>query len=640
MRSCPLISRALLLGSCCVIRLALVTWVVGSCCLNAQDAGTANTREPEALSIFPLGARQGTTVKAEILGKSLEGAYAVWSNLEGLSGQVQAVESADLVEFKKGAQAEATRVTKGHRAQLVLQVPNVPVGIVLLRVLTPAGTSNALPFLVQNESFVDEISSPHERSSQAQKINIPTVVNGKIGKPGEVDFYEIEAGEKQELVFEMISKPAGTPGFVSGGFSTAIALFEPSGSWFDAHQVARIAYSDESVPGVTPTHTMLRYRFLRRGRYLVQAASFSNKGGPEFSYQLRIASGNQVSLLDRVREARARDAILHWQERAFDRRLDLDRLERLWGRSLQTKTEPPERQPEAFSETTPAIPSEAVGRRPGRTGEKSQLSLALLREEEPNDLPESGKWLPFPALIEGTIGQPGDVDSFKFKVEKGQALAFEIETPAGAPPLFNPKLAILDETGREFLSNVFRRIARNFTFYAKTVQPKTVFTFELGGEYTLQIRDITSRVGDASCQYRVLIRPQIPHIGEIEISADRLNLVKGGSKKLNVTTGQEEGYADEVAISVEGLPEGVTALPGTEVKPDRGINPDEGPKERFLAKTETATILLTVGGNAPVTERPRLITIVARPVVKGVLGLPLRSTDVPLMVVQERAAGN
>jgi hypothetical protein len=461
---------------------------------------------------------------------------------------------------------------------------------------------------------------------------VPAIVNGRVSKSGEVDFYEIEAAEGEELIAEMISKPLTASASVSGGFSTAIAFFDPAGSWFDEQQISRLAYSDESVAAAVPTHSVLRYKFPRRGRYLLQAASFSNKGGPEFSYQLRIASANQASLFDRLRGAQSQRVNDRWQERVFTRSLHPDRLELLWRRSLRSSRQAG-RKLEAPLDTKEVV-VRAQGSEPALRKDDAALTPVFVRDEEPNDMLKAAKTLQLPAFIEGSIGQPGDTDSFKFRVEKGDAVAFEIETPATAPPLFNPRLAILDETGREFLSNVYRRIARNFTFYAKTVQPKTVFTFELGGEYTLQIRDITSRVGDAGCRYRLLLRRQIPHIGEIEVNADRLNLVRGGSKKLNVTTGQEEGYAGEVAIALEGLPDGVTALPGTEVKPDRGTNPDDGPKERFLAKAETATILLAASGEAPFTETPRSITVVARPVVDGVLGLPLVSKEVLLMVAR------
>ena len=80
------------------------------------------------------------------------------------------------------------------------------------------------------------------------------------------------------------------------------------------------------------------------------------------------------------------------------------------------------------------------------------------------------------------------------------------------------------------------------------------------------------------------------------------------------------------------------ALPGTEPEPEKGINPDEGPKERFVPKSQKATVLLVAREDAPATAMPRMIRIVARPVVGGSLGPPQLVREVPLMVIlrQER----
>jgi hypothetical protein len=169
----------------------------------------------------------------------------------------------------------------------------------------------------------------------------------------------------------------------------------------------------------------------------------------------------------------------------------------------------------------------------------------------------------------------------------------------------------------------------------KSLEPKTIYTFKLGGEYCLQIRDATFRYGDPSFAYRILIRPQVPHIGEINVKADHVNLAPGEAKKLNVETGQEEGFKGDIAISVEGLPAGVTAFPGTEVKPDKGPPLDEGYKERFVPKVEIASIILSASSNAALTSAPQLIRVVARPVIDGILGPPLTAKAIPLMVVKQ-----
>src|SRR5262249_4662040 len=152
--------------------------------------------------------------------------------------------------------------------------------------------------------------------------------------------------------------------------------------------------------------------------------------------------------------------------------------------------------------------------------------------------------------------------------------------------------------------------------------------------YCLQVRDATFRDGDSTFVYRILIRPAVPHMGEIDVKEDHINLPVGKAAKLNVETGQEEGFSGDIAIATEGLHPGVTTFPPTEVKPDKGPPLDEGYKERFVAKTQTASIVLVANGDAPVTSSPQIMRVIARPVIGGNLGPPLMVKDVPLMVVK------
>jgi len=111
--------------------------------------------------------------------------------------------------------------------------------------------------------------------------------------------------------------------------------------------------------------------------------------------------------------------------------------------------------------------------------------------------------------------------------------------------------------------------------------------------------------------------------------------VPGEGKKLSVTTGQEEGFNGEIAITVEGLPQGVEVFPGTEVEPDRGPPLDEGYKERFVPKSQKATLVFLATSNAPTTSMPQIIRVVGRPLVEGKPGAVLAVREVPLMVVKK-----
>lgn len=149
----------------------------------------------------------------------------------------------------------------------------------------------------------------------------------------------------------------------------------------------------------------------------------------------------------------------------------------------------------------------------------------------------------------------------------------------------------------------------------------------------MRVHDTTQRNGAPDFRYRLQVRPQIPHAGELEVKEDRLNLVPGKAGKLTVTTGREEGFAGQISLRVEGLPPGVEALPSTDFQPEKPPHLDEGPKQKFLPVVGATTIMIAAGPNAPATRMPRILRVRARPIVSGKVGPLLPVGEVHLMVL-------
>ena len=117
-------------------------------------------------------------------------------------------------------------------------------------------------------------------------------------------------------------------------------------------------------------------------------------------------------------------------------------------------------------------------------------------------------------IIEGRISHPGDTDYFSFDVAGGQALALEIETPEVPPARFNPFLSVVEPGGKELFNNVYKHIGGDGDDWIRTIEPKTLYTFIEEGRYYLCVKDLTVRYGGPHFFYRILVRPQIPHVGE------------------------------------------------------------------------------------------------------------------------------
>ena len=604
--------------------------------LPVEHARTKSPRTPALISVSPLGSRQGSLVEAYVRGKDLDGASDVYFDSNKLHGRIKKIEQVELPEQpKKGRRLESEKTARGFRLTVEVQIDaTTPVESYMLRIVTRDGISDALPFLICSELVVSGMESPHSRPDAAQAVNLPVAINGMISRDGETDYYAFEAAKDQELVFEGISRPAFTPPSIAQGFPVDITLYDPTGSWFDPRQVTQLADKDQSTPGTIPSHPLLKFRFPKQGIFIVGISSSDGKGGPDFPYQLRIAPASSPTILSRLENNSLRAGRSEWVERNFRRELEPDRLLALWSRTIRAEN------PAGVDSSINAVnlaSSNQQAQEGGSQGEAKAPSCPkadIVEEKEPNDTPSQAVGVSIPAIIEGTIDHPNDVDSFKFKAKRGESLAFEIETPDATIPIFNPRLDVLDQNGQEFLTNIWKRISRNFSFYMKSLEPKTIYTFKLDGQYCLRIRDATFRYGDSSFKYRILIRPQVPHVGEIEVKEDHVNLVPGEATKLNVVTGQEEGFTGDIAIAVEGLPPGVSAFPATEVKPDKGPPLDEGYKDRFVPKKETASIILVASVDAAATSSPQFVRVVVHPVINGVLGSPLAAKEIPLMITK------
>ena len=93
--------------------------------------------------------------------------------------------------------------------------------------------------------MVVEAPGSHQAIDEAQAIAIPAIVNGRLGKPGEVDYYSFRAAKGEELEFQAI--PGENLGriIVSDIFDPQLSLYRPAGSWFDPHRPTQLLFEEE-----------------------------------------------------------------------------------------------------------------------------------------------------------------------------------------------------------------------------------------------------------------------------------------------------------------------------------------------------------------------------------------------------------
>ena len=451
-------------------------------------------------------------------------------------------------------------------------------GVHRFRLVTPVGVTN------EAEVRIGGIRSVVEGEALGE---LPVVVNGVLSKRGEVDSYWVEAKAGETMTFEAVS------GF--GAFDPSVSVWAPVATWFENERLDRVAMNDEplSFPGLS-RDAHLTHRFEKAGRYCVRVAAFQGQGGPDYVYQLQVDRGESkpVSLHPAKQP--------EWPERWFTRRLSPEWLESLARRGGGKPVAPIETY-QAVVEGSAEVPViDGAG------------------------------------MIEGRLGQADEAHEIRLRITGPRDLAIEVETPEATMPRFNPVVRILQPDGHEVATNVYTKRNNNGLYMMKMIQAKTVVTLRSVGEYRVQIRDITSDCWAPGFAYRVLIRPRLAHVGVVQLVEDRVNLEPGQAKPLTVNIDREEGFNGFVAMSVEGLPAGVTAVTGLENPVEKPPLPNAGRRERYYPIPQTATLMLVAAPDAPAMAAPARARLIVRPVVAGRAGEPVLTKEIPVMVILRR----
>ena len=554
--------------------------------------------EPELTSIFPLGGQPGVEFHVAVRGRSLDRVSSVWFDCEHLSATVRGVEddkSASSGGAKKKKKSPSS-ASGGPPQVLLLTVKasdGAQPGVHYMRVMTPHGLSNPLPFRVHTEAATAEDPKAHDSPADAQKISeFPAVINAKLTGSGELDYYAFEVKSGDTLRFDALT---------AGGLDPALTLLEPTGSWFRPDRTTELAFNDEEIsyPGL-PLNASITYRFARAGSYLIRVNGFLGETSGDPAYQLSIRRGalnHQDADPMATAHMPAPSADESWKERTWNRELKADRLKTLWARSAD----------------------------PG--SEVSDLPVVKLHSREPVPVM-------IPSLLEGAIEHPAEIHRVRFRVKAGDRIALEVETPGKTIPRFNPYLRIVSTAGDEAFTNVHSTVNTCGDTIIKQVQPKTIYSFPRAGEFILEIRDITHVYGDPAFSYRVALRQQIPHVGEVRLAEEQINLMAGEVTKVSVDTDQEEGFDGQIALTIEGLPAGVRVVTGTELQPQVPPPYNPGKVERFKTESQKATLLFMIERDAPPTSKPVEARIMAQPVVKARLGRPILVKKILITVVQ------
>src|SRR5260221_3875746 len=395
---------------------------------------------PAIRDIQPRGAQRGKTFTLYLRGDGLTQGAQVKSTLPASFSQLT---------LSKDPLSELGGMTRPNTVLpfMVSLKADTPIGFYPIRVVTPDGISNVVLFSVGDLPEVEEIESkrpkePNNFPAEAQKIPIPSVINGTLEGP-DIDNYTFTAKAGQKLVFEVEARRSGS------GIDPAIEIFDSAG-----RELSR----NDDAPGLG-VDSRVEVTFPKSGEYRVQVHDSKFSEQAQNFYRLKIASYPYA------------DAIFP----LGGRRGETVEVTMLGGNL------PHPLKAQADLNTKSGFVFVHV---PGSMSVPFLFAVSDNREEMEPD----SATLPLieDTIVNGRISKPGEVDRYHLAVEPGQKWVFEVAAASLGTSQLDAILTLYDESGKKIGSGDD----------GNGIDPVLPFTIPAGvKDLTIAVEDLLGRGG-------------------------------------------------------------------------------------------------------------------------------------------------
>jgi hypothetical protein len=393
---------------------------------------------------------------------------------------------------------------------------DAPLGLRPWRLWTSQGATPQLRFVVGDLPEIIE----DETHLGPTEVKLPITINGRIFPRENVDIWTFEARRGQTISGEVMAARLGSP------LDARLEVRDPQG---------RVIAENDDHFGADP---FVRFTAPSDGRYQIRIHDTQFHGGPAFVYRLTLTDGPQV---DRTYPLGGR--------RGTSIKLDLV------GQGVPASA-------------TADLPKDALAAfAPRFTVDGKQTNPVVLdlddlpeqMEAEPNDAPQQAARVEVPAVVNGRIDKPGDVDCWAVTLHKGEAWEFDLRAARLGSPL-QGVLTLSDATDKQLM-----RAEGDAT----GGDPVLRFTAPADGTYVIRVEDRFRSRGGPAFAYRLrIVKPtadfqmRLVHDPAARLrggsGSDALTLPRGGQGRLRVQAERLGGFTGPIALTVDGVPEGVT----------------------------------------------------------------------------------
>lgn len=546
----------------CLIGLA---WLIGNTALVGQQPNLGSQLpNPRLMTVFPNGAKVGTTVEVVFTGTDVEDPTELIFSHPGIKGEAIQPPAPAPDPKKKDPPPPKPPVTKFK----VTVAPNTPLGNHDVRLVNKWGVSNPRAFVVGDLNDILE-KDPNNDVPEAQRVEINTTINGSIAAPTDVDYYVFKATKGQRVIISCLSSS------IDSRLLTGLEIYDTAGRRLGENR----NYNDNDA--------LMDLTAPADGDYYVRLYEFTHlQGTQEHFYRLSITTAPWIDAVYPPMVEPGKTA----QVTIYGRNLPDGKADpaavvdgRVLEKATATVTAPSD--PAGlvklnFSGNLPPIASGLDGfefRTKNAAGSSNPFLMTYARapvviDNEKNDTQETAQEVPVPCEIAGRIEKKRDRDWYSFALKKGDVVNLEVFSDRlGAPTdmafhLYNA----------ENKQSLFGEVDDNpetlnpLKFFTKSNDParlRVAATADTKYQLFVKSQDADVRAGIQHF-YRISITPEKPDFRLIVLPPDdhrpdASRLLQGSNQYFTALLWRLDGFNGPVTITADGLPGGVAFPPQT-----------------------------------------------------------------------------
>jgi Bacterial pre-peptidase C-terminal domain len=506
--------------------------------VSGQLCAQTNNSYPMLMSLKPAATQIGQTTEHELNARyNLAGASQLLVTGSGVIGEV-------IPNEKETPEDRAKNDVMGSKCKLKFTVSADAIpGVRDFRVMTPHGVSTLGQLVIARDPVVSE-AAENDTLDKAQNFTIPSTLCGTIEKGEDVDWYRFSVEAGACLTFHVRSQR------LQNRLHDMQTRVDPRITLRTA-QGATVAASDNYYAG----DPLLNHTFTQAGEYLLEVRDVRYQGNVDWTYSIEVNGRpfvTQASPPVMIRGATPTQMTLI----GFN-----------LGPTIAQVTLPEVK----LQNTIAAVATSWNGQPTNEFFVLNSAACSSVTQENSQPVPSSqavatdGTQPPatqsistpfdIPAVVTGVLSTPGESDKFVFEAKAQEKFTFEVFARRLQSGL-DPKIRITNEQGgliSEADDATFQRVISSDSILENWTTPAD-------GKYILEVQDLHQR-GGPSYTYAVEATRAVPYF-LLEVDTDKTLLSPGMGGVIYVRTLRKNGFTGEIQLEVEGLPTGVTAIPG------------------------------------------------------------------------------